>query len=316
MNHPLLGFLRAAGIVFFGVLGAAAYLVLAERKLAGYFQERYGPNRVGPFGLLQPLADLIKLVFKEEVVFPQSNRWLYLLAPGIIAVMALLPLAVIPFAPHFAVTDINVALLYVLAAASLGTYGVLLGGWASNNKYSLIGGLRTANQMISYEIAMALALVGVVLMAGSLSLKDIVAAQQHLWYLIPQFLGFVVFLVSMFAETNRAPFDLPEAEAELVAGYHTEYSSMKFAMFFVGEYIHMVVAAALMTALYLGGWYGPWKPGFHWFALKMALVLYLMIWVRWTYPRFRFDQLMRFGWKVLIPLALVNLGITGLVLLR
>ncbi len=312
MTHPVFQAFWKTGVVFLGALTAAAYLVLAERKFAGYFQERYGPNRVGPFGLLQPLADAVKLLLKEEVIFPQANRGLYLAAPVIIGVAALLPLAVIPFTERFYIADIPVAVLYLLAVGSLSTYGVLLGGWASNSKYALLGGLRAAAQMVSYEIAMALALVGVALMARSLSLVGIVKAQQHLWFILPQILGFVVFLIAAFAETNRLPFDLPEAESELVAGYHTEYSAFKFAMFFVGEYIHLFIVGCLVTVFYLGGWYGPWKPGPHWFLLKTFLVLFFMIWVRWTYPRFRFDQLMRFSWKVLIPLALLNLLLTSL----
>lgn len=299
-------------IIFAGVMSIIAYLTLAERKVVAYIQERYGPNRVGPFGLLQPIADGIKLIFKEEIIPQNVDLILYLLAPVVTASMALLPFAVIPFAENFFLSDINIGILYIISASILATYGIILGGWASPSKYSLLGGLRAGAQLISYEIPFGLAILGVVMMAGSLSLVDIVKAQKNQWFITPQFLGFIVALISIFAETNRLPFDLPEAESELVAGFHTEYSSFKFGLFFLGEYAHLVAVSALMTTLYLGGWNGPYLPGFIIFAIKTFLLIFLFMWVRWTFPRFRFDQLMKFGWKVLIPLALLNLLLTGL----
>lgn len=312
MANPVIQLLLKIAILFLSVLTAAAYLVLVERKFAGYFQERYGPNRVGPFGLLQPMADAIKLLFKEDIVFKGSERSLYILAPAISAISALLPLAVIPYSASLRIADINVGLLYILAVASFGTYGILLGGWSSNSKYALMGALRAAAQTVSYEIPMAIVLVAIVIQSQSLSLTDIVNSQAKLWYVVPQFIGFVTFFIAALAETNRLPFDLPEAESELVAGFHTEYSGFKFALFFVGEYIHLLVVGLLTSVLFLGGWYGPMKSGIHWLLIKTFVVVYIFIWFRWTFPRFRFDQLMRIGWKLLIPASLLNLLITTL----
>lgn len=304
------------------LLLAVAYLTWLERKVIGDIQVRYGPSRVGRFGLLQPIADGIKLMFKEDIVPTNADRLIFLLAPAISIIPALIVFAVIPFGPTFVITDVNVGLLYVFAVTSLGVYGIVLAGWASNSKYALLGGLRSSAQMVSYELSLGLSVVGVVMMAGSLSLVDIVEAQKGSWYgilprwnVIPQFLGFVIFLVSSNAELNRAPFDLPEAETELVAGFHTEYSSMKFALFFMAEYANMIGASAMATTLFLGGWQGPLLPPVFWFLLKVFCFLFLFMWLRATVPRFRYDQLMGFGWKVLLPAALVNVMFTAAVLL-
>ncbi|MDA2919526.1 NADH-quinone oxidoreductase subunit NuoH [Desulfobacterota bacterium AH_259_B03_O07] len=330
-------------LVLFLVLTLVAYLTLAERRISAFIQDRLGPNRVGPFGLLQPLADGLKLIFKEDIIPERANKILYVMAPAFSFITAIIALAVIPIGGGFStslfgllkeptfikfqIADINVGLLYVFAIGSLSVYGVVLGGWASNSKYSLLGGLRSAAQMISYELPLGLSILGVVLIAGSLKLGDIVQAQAKLWFVFPQILGFLVFLVSSFAETNRLPFDLPEAEPEIVAGYHTEYSSMKFAMFFMAEYTHMIVASSLIVSLFLGGWY--LLPYFGWFGIdivkywflpplvfigKVFLILFLFIWVRWTLPRFRYDQIMNLGWKVLFPLAVINIIVTSAVI--
>lgn len=304
------------------LLVAVAYLTWVERKVIGDIQVRFGPSRVGPFGLLQPIADGIKLMFKEDVVPANADRLIFFLAPALSFVPALIVFAVIPFGPSFVITDVNVGLLYVFAVASLGVYGSVLAGWASNSKYSLLGGLRSSAQMVSYELGLGLSVLGVVMMTGSLSLVDIVEAQKGTWLgilprwnIFPQFLGFVIFLISSNAELNRAPFDLPEAETELVAGFHTEYSSMKFALFFMAEYANMIAVAALATTLFLGGWRGPLLPPVIWFLLKVFAFIFLFIWVRATLPRFRYDQLMGFGWKVLLPLALANVMFTAALIL-
>ena len=317
-----MGFLLATLFKICLVVGllllAVAYLTWLERKVIGDIQVRFGPSRVGPFGLLQPIADGIKLMFKEDVVPANADRLIFFLAPALSFVPALIVFAVIPFGPSFVITDVNVGLLYVFAVASLGVYGSVLAGWASNSKYSLLGGLRSSAQMVSYELGLGLSVLGVVMMTGSLSLVDIVEAQKGTWLgilprwnIFPQFLGFVIFLISSNAELNRAPFDLPEAETELVAGFHTEYSSMKFALFFMAEYANMIAAAALATTLFLGGWRGPLLPPVIWFLLKVFAFIFLFIWVRATLPRFRYDQLMGFGWKVLLPLALANVMFTA-----
>jgi len=310
-----------------------AYLVLVERKLLGWMQYRVGPNRTGPWGLLQPLADLLKFVAKEDVTPDTPNRIIFTVAPLLALVPPLMALAVIPFGGqmelfgrtiHLHITSINVGLLYILALGSLEVYGVVLAGWASNSKYSLLGGLRAAAQMISYELALTLSIVGVLLQAGTLDLAEIVRAQDGtylgfiprwyaFWY---QPLGFLIFFISAVAETNRVPFDLPEADSELVAGYHTEYSSIKFAMFFVGEYAAMFTMSALATTMFFGGWTGPGADripllGVIYFALKMAVFLFIYIWLRGTLPRFRYDQLMRFGWKFLVPMALLNIFLSS-----
>jgi NADH-quinone oxidoreductase subunit H len=310
--------------VLVGLLLFAGWLVLGERKLLGWMQVRLGPNRVGPWGLLQPMADIVKLLTKEDLVPDGADRILFLLAPGAVAAAALLIFAVVPFGEGWTiggrtipllVSDLHVGLLYVLALSSLSVYGVVLGAWASNSKYSLLGGLRSAAQMISYELSLGLSLVPVVMLSGSFSLVDIVRAQGSHPFLLVQPLAFLLFFVSAVAETKRIPFDLPEAENELVAGYHTEYSGMRFGLYFLGEYVSMVVLGALASVFFLGGWQGPLLPALVWFFGKVVAVVFVMVWVRATLPRLRYDQLMHLGWKVLVPLALLNIVATGGVLL-
>jgi len=291
-----------------------SYLTFAERKVAGHIQARTGPNRVGPFGLLQPIADVLKLFFKEEFIPAGANKVVFHIAPMLAVIPALVTFSVVPMGPNFTVTDLNVGLLLFLAMSSLGVYSITLAGWSSNNKYALLGGLRSSAQMISYELAMGLSTVGVLMLAGSLSLVDIVHAQQRYWFIVQQPLAFIIFLITAFAETNRAPFDLPEAEAELVAGFHTEYSSMKWGLFFLGEYANMITISSIAVTLFLGGWNGPWLPEplkFLWYFAKLAALLFFFMWVRWTFPRLRYDQLMQLGWKVLLPLALLNVMVTA-----
>jgi NADH-quinone oxidoreductase subunit H len=327
-----------SAIVLFVLLTAVAYTVWLERKVVGHMQNRWGPTRVGPFGLLQPAADGLKFLFKEDLTPPHVYKPLFIAAPLLAVIFALTSIAVIPFGnpvyiggymiPLQITTNVNIGLLLILGVTSIGVYGVALAGWSSNNKYSLLGSLRASAQMVSYEISLGLSLVGVLIMAGSFNLTDIVKAQQgHFWGFIPrwnifggQIIGFFCYLMAAYAETNRIPFDLPEAETELVAGYHTEYSAMKFAMFFMAEYANMITVACLATLMFLGGWNGPiggpyWLqavlPVF-WFGLKVFGFLFLYIWVRGTLPRFRYDQLMAFGWKFLLPLSLVNLIATAI----
>jgi len=296
-------------------LSVASGLIWLERRLLALWQDRYGPNRVGPFGLLQVVADMIKIFTKEDWIPPFADKPVFVLAPAIIVVTVLMTFAVPPFAPGIMVTDLNVGLLFFLAMSSLGVYSVVLAGWSSDNKYSLLGGLRAAAQMISYEVFMGLSLMGVVVLAGSFDLAKIVEAQRKLWFVIPQFLGFVLFLIAGIAETRRLPFDLPEAESELVAGYHSEYSGMKFGMFFVGEYLGVTLISALIAVLFFGGWLGPWLPPIVWFFIKMFLFICFFILLRASLPRPRFDQLMSWGWKLLLPLALANILVTGAVVL-
>ena len=310
MSETTRALLNVFGVLL-GVLTIAGGLVWFERRLLAVFQERYGPNRVGPFGLLQTVADTIKLIWKEDWVPPFADRFLFVLAPALIVVTGLLAFIVIPFAPGIGVADISVGLLFFLALSSMGAYSVVLAGWASNSKYSLLGGVRSAAQMVSYEVFMGLALMGVVLQAGSFNLRQIVLAQQGLWYCIPQALGMVVFFIAGLAEAHRLPYDLPEAESELIAGYHSEYSGMKFAMFMVGEYVGISVLSALLVTLYFGGWMGPWLPPVVWFLIKVMLVIGIFILIRGSLPRPRYDQLMGSGWKVMLPLALANLVVTG-----
>jgi NADH-quinone oxidoreductase subunit H len=322
-NHPDFQFVFWALVkilvILHAMLAMVSYLIYAERKIAGHMQARIGPNRVGPLGLLQPVADVVKLFFKEEFVPEGANKVVFHVAPMLAVIPALVTFAVIPFGPTdaFVVTDINVGLLLFLALSSLGVYSITLGGWSSNNKYALLGGLRSSAQMISYELAMGLSTVGVLLLAGSLSLVDIVAAQERHWFIRLQPVAFVIFMITALAETNRAPFDLPEAEAELVAGFHTEYSSMKFGLFFLGEFANVLSICCIATTLFLGGWNGPWLPDslkFLWFLLKLGLLVFVFIWVRWTFPRLRYDQLMHLGWKVLLPLSILNILATALAL--
>ena len=319
--------------VFFMLLNSAAIMVYVERKVAALIQQRYGPYLVGPHGVLQPLADIVKLLFKEELRPKAADRVLFILAPMISATAAFAAFAVVPFGAEttmfglleepvaLQVADVNVAVLVIFAIASMSVYGIVLAGWSSNSKYSLLGALRSSAQMISYELSYGLALASVLMIAGSLSLRQIVEAQAGTWlgfiprwFVLVQPLGFFIFLTAGIAETNRAPFDFPEAEQELVAGYHTEYSSMSFAMFFLAEYVNMVTVSAVATDLYLGGWYGPLLPeslGWIWFLIKVSALLFFYIWIRWTLPRYRYDQLMMFGWKVLLPLAVINLLVTA-----
>jgi NADH-quinone oxidoreductase subunit H len=297
------------------VLTIAAYLIWVERRLLGLWQDRYGPNRVGPFGLLQVLADMMKIFFKEDWVPPFADRYVFVIAPAIIIVTMLMSFAVVPFSPHIMVVDLNVGLLYFLAFSSLGVYSVALAGWSSDSKYALLGGLRGVAQMLSYEVFMGLSLMGVVMLAGSFDLTAIVMAQDRLWFVIPQFVGFLTFLVGGIAETRRLPLDLPEAESELVAGYHTEYSSLKFGMFFVGEYMGITLISALMTVLFLGGWKGPILPGIVWFFIKTFAFICFFILLRAALARPRYDQLMGLAWKVLLPLSVANLLVTAAIVL-
>jgi NADH-quinone oxidoreductase subunit H len=299
-------------LVFLVIMTLAAYLVLAERKLLAWIQDRKGPNRVGPFGLLQPLADLIKMLTKEDFKPAGADKWLFYLAPAMAAIPAIMIFAVIPFgAPmtlfgrqfNMQVSDLNVGLLFFIAFSSIAVYGVALGGWASNSKYALLGSIRGLAQLISYEISMGLSLVPVVMLARSFQLSDIVKAQENCW--------FIVFLISIAAECKRVPFDLPEAEGELVAGFHSEYSGMRFGLFFVGEYINIIVLGGLAATFFLGGWHGPFLPPVIWFFIKVLGFAFLFIWIRGTLPRLRYDQLMQFGWKILTPLALLNIVATG-----
>jgi NADH-quinone oxidoreductase subunit H len=356
---PFIVYLVAILLAFQGVLMIVAYTVLAERKVLGWIQGRIGPNRVGPWGLLQPFADLLKFILKEDIVPDKSTKFVYFLAPLVALTAALMPIVVYPFGPRIAdplgwlvpyvagsgafgdaivwiaeqarnmpltIARIDVGVLYVLGVTSVGVYGIALAGWSSNSKYSLMGGLRSSAQMISYELAMGASVIGVVMLSGTLDLNGIIAAQINSpfrWFIIPQILGFIVFLISAFAETNRVPFDLPEAETELVAGFHTEYSALKFALFFMAEYVNMFTVSVMCTVLFLGGWYVPGlghilEPGSIAYAVvshfafiaKVCSFLFLYIWVRGTLPRFRFDQLMNFGWKFLLPLALANVILT------
>lgn len=343
---PFVVYLLAIGAAFTGVMMIVAYTVLAERKVLGWMQGRIGPNRVGPWGLFQPFADLLKFILKEDLVPDKSTKFIYFLAPLIALTCALLPMVVYPFGPPvnidlsflpyglgegikqipLTIAQIDVGVLFVLAVTSVGVYGIALAGWSSNSKYSLMGGLRSSAQMISYELAMGASVIGVVILAGTLDLNGIIRAQTaspFKWFIIPQFIGFVVFLISAFAETNRVPFDLPEAETELVAGFHTEYSALKFALFFMAEYVNMFTVSVMVVTLFLGGWY---IPGLSYifevgsipyaiasmggFLLKLFFFLFLYIWVRGTLPRFRFDQLMNFGWKFLLPVAVGNVILT------
>ena len=333
MDPVLIARVGLIGFVFVMLLSSAAGLVYMERKVAAWVQQRYGPYLVGPYGLLQPLADIVKLLMKEELRPKAADALLFAAAPVLSATAAFAAFAVVPFGARttffglldepigLEVTDVNVAMLVIFAITSMGIYGIVLAGWSSNSKYSLLGGLRSAAQMISYELSYGLALASVIVLAGSLSLRDIVDQQVGAWfgflprwYVFLQPVGFAVYMIAGIAETNRAPFDFPEAEQELVAGYHTEYSSMSFAMFFLAEYVNMVTVSAVATNLFLGGWHGPLLPewlGWVWFLAKVFVLLFFYIWMRWTLPRYRYDQLMAFGWKILLPVAVVNLLITA-----
>jgi NADH-quinone oxidoreductase subunit H len=296
-------------------LSLAGGLIWVERRLLALWQDRYGPNRVGPFGLLQVLADMIKIFTKEDWIPPFADKPVFVLAPAIIVVTVLMTFAVLPIAPGVVVSDLNIGLLFFLGMSSLGVYSVVLAGWSSDNKYALLGGMRAAAQMLSYEVFMGLSLMGVVVLAGSFDLATIVEAQRKFWFVVPQFLGFVLFLIAGIAETRRLPFDLPEAESELVAGFHSEYSGMKFGMFFVGEYLGVTLISALIAILFFGGWLGPGLPPIVWFFIKMFFFIGFFILLRASLPRPRFDQLMAWGWKLMLPLALANILVTGAVVL-
>ncbi|HWM91824.1 MAG TPA: NADH-quinone oxidoreductase subunit NuoH [Thermoanaerobaculia bacterium] len=322
--------IKIMALLFLGVLPLITYLVLAERKILGYMQARVGPNRVGPWGILQPIADVMKLLVKGDNIPNQAVKWAFVLAPCLVVGPAFIIFAVVPFGPeattqeglNWFITDINAGALFVIALATIGVYGLIIGGWASNNKFSLMGGLRSAAQMISYEVPQGLSLVPALMLAGTMSLVGIVEAQRDMgvWFVFPQIVGFFIYLVAGVAESNRNPFDLPEAESELVAGFHTEYSGMRFALFFLGEYANMIVVSAVAVTLFLGGWLPPFPnalpflgvvPGVIWFSLKVFAFLFVYIWFRGTFPRYRFDQLMDLGWKWMIPLALANIAITA-----
>ena len=337
MDSVLIGNLIVIGFTFFMLLNSAAIMVYMERKVAALIQQRYGPYLVGPSGLLQPLADIIKLMFKEELRPKSADAFLFYLAPIMSATAAFAAFSVVPYGAdttffglldrpiHLAAADLNVGLLVIFAISSMGVYGIVLAGWSSNSKYSLLGGLRSSAQMISYELSYGVSFAAVIMLAGSLSLRTIVDAQAGYWFgFIPQWfifvqpLGFFIFLTAGIAETNRAPFDFPEAEQELVAGYHTEYSSMSFALFFLAEYVNMVTVSAVAVDLFLGGWHGPFLPeylGWIWFLIKLSALLFFYLWMRWTLPRYRYDQLMEFGWKWLLPASVLNLLITAGVVL-
>ena len=335
MAELLLVWAIKIAVILFLLLTAVAYVTFLERKVMSWIQLRVGPNRVGPWGLLQPAADGLKFIFKEDIIPIEANKWLYIVAPAVSMIPALMTFIVIPYGSSVTlfgttielyVTSFNVGLLYLLGLTSLGVYGIVLAGWSSNNKYSLMGGLRSSAQMISYELALGLSIVSALMLSGSLDLVEIVKSQSEGWGFIPgwnifvQPLAFIIFFISSLAETNRVPFDLPEAEAELVAGYHTEYSSMKFAMFYMAEYINLITAASVATTLFLGGWNGPGTEAYPllslvWFLAKVFVLIFIYIWIRFTLPRFRYDQLMRFGWKVLLPLAIANIVLTATVML-
>ena len=324
--HTLLGQLilivLEALAVLVPLLIMVAYLTYAERKVLAAIQLRKGPNVVGPFGLWQPFADAIKMLMKETIIPMGSNRLLFLMAPMLTFTLAMIAWAVIPVNNGWAVADINVGILYLFAISSLGVYGIIIAGWASNSKYAFLGALRSAAQMVSYEVSMGFVIVSVLLCAGSLRLNDIVTAQTHIWFFIPLFPMFIVFIISALAETNRSPFDLPEGESEIVAGFFVEYSAMAFALFFLGEYANIILMSAMTSILFLGGWLSPiplepftWVPGPIWFILKICVCIFLFLWVRATLPRFRYDQLMRLGWKVFLPMSLIWLVLTAGVLL-
>ncbi len=326
MTNTIIFALLAAikiGVVIGVLLLVIAYLIWVERKVMAHMQIRLGPMRVGWHGLLQPIADGLKLITKEDIIPANASKLLFVLSPVVAMIPALLAIAVIPFGDtitimgvsvDMVITDVNIGILFILAVSSVGVYGILLAGWSSNNKYSLLGGLRSSAQMISYELSMGLSLIGVIMMTESLSLVDTVNAQADLWFVVLQPVAFVVYAISAIAETNRCPFDLPEAETELVSGFHTEYSSMKFALFFMAEYANIITVSAVGVTFFLGGWRGPFLPPVVWFFMKMAMCIFFFIWLRSTFPRFRIDQLMQFAWKVLLPVAVVNVLITGVVM--
>ena len=302
--------------VLFVLLNIGAGLIWVERRLLALWQDRLGPNRAGPLGILIVLADTLKLFFKEDWIPPFADKWVFIMAPAIVVASVLMGFVIIPFAPNIVVADLNIGLLFFLAMSSLGVYSIVLGGWASNNKYSLLGALRGASQMIAYEVFMGLSLMGVVMLTSSFNLSDIVAAQKNMWFIVTQPIGFIIFFIAGIAETHRLPFDIPEAESELIAGYHAEYSGMKFGMFFIGEYLGITLISAMTVTMFFGGWLGPsFLPGWAWFFLKTFAFIGLFILLRASLPRPRYDQLMEYGWKWLLPLVLLNLLVTGAVAL-
>lgn len=315
MNETLMQILIIV-VVLIGSVTVAAGLIYVERKMLAKWQQRSGPNRVGPWGIFQVMADMIKIFFKEDWIPSFVDKKVFVVAPTIIMLSILMSFAIIPFSPGFVVADMNIGLLFFLAMSSLGAYTIVLAGWASNNKYSLLGGLRGAAQMISYEVFMGLSLMGVVIQAGTFNMTEIVNAQKGMWFVVPQIVGFVVFLIAGIAETHRLPFDIPEAESELIAGYHSEYSGMKFGMFFVGEYLGITLVSCLITVLFFGGWLGPsFLPPIIWFLIKMFAFILFFVLLRATLPRPRYDQLMSWGWKLMLPLALLNVLVTGAIVL-
>jgi NADH-quinone oxidoreductase subunit H len=302
--------------VLFVLLNIGAGLIWVERRLLALFQDRLGPNRAGPLGIFIVLADTLKLFFKEDWIPPFADKWVFIMAPAIVVASVLMGFVIIPFAPNIVVADLNIGLLFFLAMSSLGVYSIVLGGWASNNKYSLLGALRGASQMIAYEVFMGLSLMGVVMLTSSFNLSDIVAAQKNMWFIVTQPIGFIIFFIAGIAETHRLPFDIPEAESELIAGYHAEYSGMKFGMFFIGEYLGITLISAMTVTMFFGGWLGPsFLPPWAWFFLKTFAFIGLFILLRASLPRPRYDQLMEYGWKWLLPLVLLNLLVTGAVAL-
>lgn len=315
MNQTLIYILIVFGVLIV-VMTIDTGLIWLERRLLALWQDRYGPNRVGPFGLLQVIADMIKIFFKEDWIPPFADKAVFVIAPAIVMITVLMSFAVVPFAPGICVSDLNIGLLFFLAMSSLGAYSVVLGGWSSNNKYALIGSFRAAAQMLSYEVFMGLSLMGVVMLAGSFNMNDIVIAQKNIWFVVPQFVGFIIFMIAGLAETHRLPFDIPEAENELIAGFHSEYSGMKFGMFFLGEYLGITLISAIMVTLFFGGWLGPsFLPPVIWFFIKTFVFISLFILLRASLPRPRYDQLMSYGWKLLLPLSLLNLLVTGAIVL-
>ena len=315
MNEGVLHTLVAFGILVV-LLTIAAGLIWLERRMLALWQDRYGPNRVGPFGLFQVMADMIKIFFKEDWIPGFADKKVFVIAPAMLVITILMSFAIVPFTPEIMVVDLNIGILFFLAMSSLGAYSVVLGGWSSNNKYSLLGAIRGAAQMISYEVFMGMSLMGVVIMAGSLNMTDIVIAQKKMWFIIPQFIGFVIFFIGGVAEAHRLPFDIVEAESELIAGYHSEYSGLKFGLFFVGEYLGITLISALITTLFFGGWLGfGFLPPVFWFLLKTFAFIMVFILLRAALPRPRYDQLMSLGWKILLPLSLLNLLVTGAIVL-
>jgi NADH-quinone oxidoreductase subunit H len=310
-NHVLI----VAGVLG-GVLLIAPGLIWLERRMLALWQDRYGPNRAGPLGLLVVLADTLKLFFKEDWIPPFADKKVFVIAPAIVVITALMSFVIVPFAPGVIVANFNIGILFFLAMSSMGAYSIILGGWASNNKYSLLGAMRGAAQMISYEVFMGLSMMGVVLTVGSFNLHDIVVAQENMWFVVPQFLGFIIFFIAGIAETHRLPFDIPEAESEIIAGFHSEYSGMKFGLFFVGEYVGIMLISCMTTCLFFGGWLGPdFLPPIVWFIIKMFAFISVFILLRASLPRPRYDQLMEFGWKILFPLTLLNVLVTAAIIL-